>query len=134
MNKARSRRVSVPSDAMLAAAVQMRDILLEECHSKSALDPFEPDLNLDFHVELTVSIGEIKAFATAVTVADDAMKRRRAAAGQCALHGGRCRPQCHYIPHECEHNTANAEGQGCRASRHTLDPLVGRSDSPGGAE
>ena len=25
---------------------------------------------------------------------------------------------------------ANAEGQGCRASRHTLDPLVGASGSP----
>jgi hypothetical protein len=24
----------------------------------------------------------------------------------------------------------NAEGQGCRASRHTLDPLVGLSGSP----
>ncbi|MFA5187364.1 MAG: hypothetical protein WC551_12870 [Patescibacteria group bacterium] len=24
----------------------------------------------------------------------------------------------------------NAEGQGCRASRHTLDPLVGASGSP----
>jgi site-specific DNA-methyltransferase (adenine-specific) len=29
--------------------------------------------------------------------------------------------------------TANAEGQGCRASRHTLDPLVRHSDSGGGA-
>ena len=26
----------------------------------------------------------------------------------------------------------NAEGQGCRASRHTLDPLVGASVSGGG--
>ena len=30
-----------------------------------------------------------------------------------------------------DHDASNAEGQGCRASRHTLDPLVG---SFGGAE
>jgi len=29
-----------------------------------------------------------------------------------------------------EWGTANSEGQGCRASRHTLDPLVGASGSP----
>ena len=42
--------------------------------------------------------------------------------------------------HECpncgdfdgKRDTANAEGQGCRASRHTLDPLVRHSDSGGG--
>lgn len=30
-----------------------------------------------------------------------------------------------------EDDSSNAEGQGCRASRHTLDPLVRHSDSGG---
>lgn len=35
------------------------------------------------------------------------VQKRIAVVGRCTLHGGRCRPQCHYIPHECGHNTAN---------------------------
>jgi len=30
-----------------------------------------------------------------------------------------------YLDHGLDADTSNAEGQGCRASRHTLDPLVG---------
>lgn len=55
--------------ALLAAAVKVRDILLEECRQKATLDPFEHDINLDYHVSVTISVGEIRAFAEAVNVA-----------------------------------------------------------------
>ena len=54
------------SVALLAAAIKMRDILLQECHDKALLDPLEDDCNADFHINPTISVGEIKAFCEAV--------------------------------------------------------------------
>lgn len=37
------------------------EILKEEC-GKHGLDPTEEDINPDYHVELTISVGELRKF------------------------------------------------------------------------
>jgi hypothetical protein len=51
---------------------RMREVLIEECSAKHFLDPRESDINGDYHVEITLSVDEIRRFliATARSAGD----------------------------------------------------------------
>ena len=65
------------SKTLLAAARRMKVILIDECR-KAELDPRERDLNLDYHVTCTLSVGEIRAFVNAVIKATNSLSDGRA--------------------------------------------------------
>lgn len=64
-------------DALLAAAIKMRGILLQECRDKASIDVLEDDCNADYHINPTISVGEIKAFCEAVNAAGQPPAARR---------------------------------------------------------
>lgn len=51
------------------AVTRMREALIFECKEKHMLDPREVDLRDGYHVEVTLTVGEIRRFlvATAIT-------------------------------------------------------------------
>jgi len=51
---------------LLDASRKLSEVILGECNSKHTLHPYEKDLNADYHVTLTLSIGEARAFLQAV--------------------------------------------------------------------
>lgn len=62
-------RDSSRSADLLPAAIKMNDFLTFECRNKHHADPLEADVNPDWHIELTISIGELREFTHAVNKA-----------------------------------------------------------------
>jgi len=56
---------------LLNQSRKLRDALVEECMIKHELLPNEPNLNQDYHVEVTLTVGEVRQFVEAVDAFDD---------------------------------------------------------------
>lgn len=65
VNELAERLKVPPLDRLFKSCGAIRDVIFRDCQSKNLCSPMEADLNPDFHVEVTLTIAEIREFCFA---------------------------------------------------------------------
>lgn len=66
------QRRNIAAQQLLDAATQMKDALFFECQQKHSMLPDEAGWNDDYHLEVTVSVRELRLFSQAISQAQRA--------------------------------------------------------------